>query len=162
MENVPYIISSDDPNSHFIYDMYHKDVFWFQMRDYWKDLFFALSKRKCDFLDFLPKFFHSNFMHNCDRRNPFYTGRVWIRILDDLEKEGIFIKTVDEPIIGLFLSRWVADFYASFTHYRKLEGHVVYDAYPIKNLLSIFPGIHDKPIPIIVQELPIDAKPLFP
>lgn len=126
------------------------------MRDYWKDLFYVLSKRNCDFEDFLPKFFNSQFMIHCDHRNPYYTSKPWIDILELLEKENITVQTVEEPILGLGLSRWVADFYASYTHYCQKEGHVVYSKYPLLTLLSIFPGIHDKPIPIIVKEL--DAR----
>lgn len=135
------------------FDMYHKDVFFLQMRDYWKDLFQVLSEHKCDFLDFLPKFFNSQFMHNCDIRNPYYTAAPWIEILSRLEKEGITIQTVDEPILGLFLSRWTADFYASATHYCQLEGNVVYNEKPIKSLLSVFPGIHDMPMPLLVRKI---------
>ena len=138
--------------------MYNNDVFWFQMRDHWKDLFLVLTRDyKCDFLDFLPKFFNSDFMVSCDHRNPYYTSMFYPDILAELKKENIIIQSVDAPILGLMLSRWVADFYASSTHYAKLEGHVVYEVFPIKTLLSIYPGIHDKPIPRIVEEIVIPS-----
>ena len=136
------------------FDREHNDIFWYQMRNYWKTLFYYLASINCDFFDFLPKFFHSNFVHNCDIRNPYYTSMFWYPLLLHLkEKEGITVETTDHQILNLILSRWVADFYVSAMHYLKMDGSEVYDKIPLETLLDIYPGIHDKPIQIILQEM---------
>lgn len=105
-----------------------------------------------DVADFIAAYMKSEARARIDRADPYVCTKDAVELWEYFLKTSSYVPKTGQGIGG-FAPNWIGQFYAYFQWYHNMRSSKLIKTIPIRDMLRIYPGLHDLDIKLAVVKI---------